>query len=1035
MPVVDIPTLKSYFTLTNVPTPSQYIDLIDTLLVGGEGEVHNHDTRYVRLLVDQLILATHTFNPDSSGPPFLMGPNAVHQKVTGLYSQYAEDSINADNLNRSVTAGDGLTGGGSLSGQSISISLTTPGTLSVSSSDSSVGNHTHEIVTRSQPGEDDFILATDVNGALHIMSLYADDSFNANYITDLNGASALSITPTLNLVLNPGGDITLDPTGDDVLPLTNYDINLGSLSKKYLTIHAAELWVETLVAADVIATIGGHILVAPTTTLVEDTQSQTQLCLNNGFEIAGGGGVDVFLNWVESAGNGTIIRDSTYKHGGTYSCKLTSGISFNTYVYQQFDVNQGEVYTISFWVRTISASSTYQGRYGIYDATHSTWIVALTGVGGGTIFTETTLTCTIPAGCTRIYLYFYCPTGNTYYAHFDDVICYLDYINTKHNNLVTDDIVYMQSSGKIEFIRILSEASIFGKGFKYYVQRDLDGTGPNNWYAGDAVLNTGNIGDGYIDIYSEHSIKGDTEFGPTVAGIIRIGTVYNNLIEGWAIGNLNGLYGYGEDTYGAAFGRYQVGYDYITIEPTNGIQMKSNRVIIGEKTHVKLNLQGDFFLGTDISIASGTNFAVFNVAQTYNTESIGAGDLLLGDNSASKANLLWDKSAGTLNFRVGTTSNMIFNTDGSIRIGPVGGAYQYLSSTLWAFRRSDDVNVMSIDPATSIIHMGIPEAMHVSNSGLRLKSLSPTFAKIIFDDDLEETDEGLLSIRAQAMNSGEWESWIGMQVPAGSYQTMHLGTASPGGTGIPTRIDFSSYSTLASCKISFLMNSVEKASITSTSINFTDDVRISTGLAVGANVDPDTKTIMIAETTAPAGTAAYGKFFCHSSYNAAPFCEDDLGNDIPMGIFHNMLGPYDGYYGAAVITNVNNTFALTCGPTSSTTIDYIFSLPRGWAGKTITAYIYWCPSDTGAGNVVWTVEGRRIAGGVVVPSGATVNNGLVSAAPGVQYQIVTGSTTISLSSFSEGDSICFRIYRNGGHTSDTYASNCYFYAVKVSVVG
>jgi hypothetical protein len=55
-----------------------------------------------------------------------------------------------------------------------------------------------------------------------------------------------------------------------VLPVTGYDINLGSLSQKYLTLHAAELWVETLVAQNTIATIGGRILVGPTTTLTSD---------------------------------------------------------------------------------------------------------------------------------------------------------------------------------------------------------------------------------------------------------------------------------------------------------------------------------------------------------------------------------------------------------------------------------------------------------------------------------------------------------------------------------------------------------------------------------------------------------------------------------------------------------------------------------------------------------------------------------------------------------------------------------------------
>ena len=55
-----------------------------------------------------------------------------------------------------------------------------------------------------------------------------------------------------------------------ILPLTKYTYNLGALSNKFLTLHAAELWVETLVAQNTIATIGGRILVGRTNTLIAD---------------------------------------------------------------------------------------------------------------------------------------------------------------------------------------------------------------------------------------------------------------------------------------------------------------------------------------------------------------------------------------------------------------------------------------------------------------------------------------------------------------------------------------------------------------------------------------------------------------------------------------------------------------------------------------------------------------------------------------------------------------------------------------------
>jgi hypothetical protein len=78
---------------------------------------------------------------------------------------------------------------------------------------------------------------------------------------------------------------------------------------------------------------------------------------------------------------------------------------------------------------------------------------------------------------------------------------------------------------------------------------------------------------------------------------------------------------------------------------------------------------GDIFIGSDISNPDDTYFAIFAGAQTYNSESVAAGDMLIGDNSASKANIFWDKSAGQMEFRGGTTTAAYIDTDGSITAG------------------------------------------------------------------------------------------------------------------------------------------------------------------------------------------------------------------------------------------------------------------------------------------------------------------------------------------------------------------------------
>lgn len=69
------------------------------------------------------------------------------------------------------------------------------------------------------------------------------------------------------------GSLTLSPAGTAVLPTGSILKDLGDYSRKWRSLFAAELYVENLVAQDVLATIGGRIMVAPTTKTISDTNS------------------------------------------------------------------------------------------------------------------------------------------------------------------------------------------------------------------------------------------------------------------------------------------------------------------------------------------------------------------------------------------------------------------------------------------------------------------------------------------------------------------------------------------------------------------------------------------------------------------------------------------------------------------------------------------------------------------------------------------------------------------------------------------
>lgn len=218
-------------------------------------------SQYVHISAGRTITGQHQFAPAVPQPPFTLGANAQGQTVVGL---------RADQLNKSVLPGSGLAGGGVLTAD-VTLNLNTPGTLSASSGNTAAGNHTHAVTASADPGAAESLLKTTSAGLLTLTGLAIGESIPAaNKIMLPDGGM---IGGGGNVIINPAGDIVFDPAGNDVLPQTDYDINLGAINKKYLTLHAAELWVQTLVAQNVLATIGGRILVGPTTELTSEPYS------------------------------------------------------------------------------------------------------------------------------------------------------------------------------------------------------------------------------------------------------------------------------------------------------------------------------------------------------------------------------------------------------------------------------------------------------------------------------------------------------------------------------------------------------------------------------------------------------------------------------------------------------------------------------------------------------------------------------------------------------------------------------------------
>ncbi len=100
----------------------------------------------------------------------------------------------------------------------------------------------------------------------------------------------------------------------------------------------------------------------------------------------------------------------------------------------------------------------------------------------------------------------------------------------------------------------------------------------------------------------------------------------------------------------------------VRISPGMGIGVFADGVL---KTTI--GPDGSLFVGSNIDDPTTTTLSAFVNDQVYNNEQMGAGDLLIGDNSA--ANMLYDASEGQLQFRYGSTVNVYIDTDGTLKAG------------------------------------------------------------------------------------------------------------------------------------------------------------------------------------------------------------------------------------------------------------------------------------------------------------------------------------------------------------------------------
>ncbi len=167
---------------------------------------------------------------------------------------------------RRIDAGPGLTGGGDLSANR-TIALQTPGTLSASTTNNPSGNHTHQVQASHAPGAARSLLRTDDAGRVELVGARLGQiDISNNTIAVPNGETIVGgqtarVAPSGTLILAPGSGV--------VEPSSHAAADLGSSARKWRNVHALNLAIERIVAAEQRAVSGGRLLIGFSARLID----------------------------------------------------------------------------------------------------------------------------------------------------------------------------------------------------------------------------------------------------------------------------------------------------------------------------------------------------------------------------------------------------------------------------------------------------------------------------------------------------------------------------------------------------------------------------------------------------------------------------------------------------------------------------------------------------------------------------------------------------------------------------------------------
>jgi len=211
--------------------------------------------------------------------------------------------------------------------------------------------------------------------------------------------------------------------------------------------------------------------------------------------------------------------------------------------------------------------------------------------------------------------------------------------------MTVNDFVVFRSSLQAEYIQVGTLVS----GTTYNVTRNLDGSGANDWVAGQPYMILGQSGNGRIELNAYNT--------PRIQ-LLKQGATYNAQTELIRIGDLNGNWGYTAEKWGVAIGEYATDKPNIVIDADGIMKFRLYTTDVMTFAGGNADITGKLRMpGTDSAIAIGATPPTGSAAGTG----------IWIDRTG-----LYSLNAGIYQVKIDATTGKLYAGNGKVRLDSTG---------------------------------------------------------------------------------------------------------------------------------------------------------------------------------------------------------------------------------------------------------------------------------------------------------------------------------------------------------------------------